>query len=411
MNHPIVKSIDVLASGILIAFQSTVMLHQLFFGLQSAGDPRLLEAIAGMLAGFIAVACIAASCSKFSSVLYPARSITLLLLACTGIASQVVAFPFFLAIQFAALVAAISSCWMHVLRQEFHDKPKNGLSLAIVAACTMLAGGLWASRENFFFWQPLFVITVDAVLVAVHVVLVFMHLLGRPLPADAGSNPASVLPARKAPGVTAVLALVLGCVAGLYMSIVKLIAENTSVDHPTLVVHLIHACIASVVIGWNVRGNSDRVQSMKDKTCRFVQTPAGLLAIVLLACLSVAFPWIAGTTRLVSDTTAGTMHIMAVATVPVLVYFILGRLARIKPTGGYLAISSGFFTLGLAIGIAGYLFGGNTYNMDFYIGTAFSAFLCTGLVVAWAFKGHGGAGMITTGNGRASRGETVTGVA
>jgi hypothetical protein len=91
-------------------------------------------------------------------------------------------------------------------------------------------------------------------------------------------------------------------------------------------------------------------------------------------------PWGLATTNLWLDTAAGLSHFAALLWVPWAVALVLEalrtRVAGVPREVGKGAVGIGF---GVVVGIAGYLFGGETYRVDPYVGIAFSVLLALGI--------------------------------
>ncbi|MBN2153681.1 MAG: hypothetical protein JW839_19650, partial [Candidatus Lokiarchaeota archaeon] len=327
-----------------------------------------------------------------------AKILAVATLAGLSIASKVVGIPLQFLARFAALVAAALLAWIDSARARIHDDDRghgdgiraSRLSVAIVIASLLAGGSLWQQRENFFIWPPMFEVSLCAVTGVLAVLLSTLLLTVEHLSELKGGT-ARASPAEKEEGrplwAASLLALFSGVSIGLYMSLSALVAQNTAFEYPSRAVYAINAGVSIAAIGICAAGAKYSANSGAFSALRaFVDGPAGLIFLLAVTASTIGIPWILGTVRLVDFTTAGTLHVIGLVSLPLLAYLMLSRLAGIRKTGGYAALVSSLGGLGLVVGIAGYLVGGNTYNMDLYVGLAFTLLLGHGVMVAWLCK-------------------------
>lgn len=367
-----------------------LLLHDLLLGLESSADPRIIEAAGGIVAGSLAFGIAARFARGLERILPIATPVLLLCFLLLSIVTAWVHVPLSLAIRFALLAGAAPASFLSTKTVPLATTRETMIPITLGM---LLAGSMWASREAYYWWIPAVttgVLLAAAAAVAITALAGTRAALG---PGPAAAPGSTGVPAMRAPGAAAAIALFLGTVPGLYMSLCKLVVENTAIDRPSTLAGAINAALIAGIVAAAIaaggRGGAGRLASIVDG-------PAGLAGMLATTALAVGLPWILGTTRVIDDTTAGTWHLAGLVVVPLLGSYMLAKLAAIHAGPMYRALVPILGGLGFVTGIAGYLFGGSTYNMEFYIGAAFALLLGLGVMTAWACRPREATREVTT---------------
>ncbi|NMC03750.1 MAG: hypothetical protein GYA24_00995 [Candidatus Lokiarchaeota archaeon] len=401
---------DITGSWLAITVAAVVLLDDALFGITSASDPRVMEAAIGIVCGMMGCAGIAPLVARSPRINLILKVLVIITLSVLTVANKLVGFPASIIVRFALLVVAGVIAWVDAARardyerQEYPDASGLGSTgrgsstrAAFVFVALMAGAGFWQQRENFYSWSPVLASVLCGVVGLVAILLSGILALaeskdmvklveGKVNVVDSViSN--STPRASKMFGTTLLLSLFIGISFGLYMSLSMLWAQNTAIEHPSRVVYAINAGIVVVimilacVLPLTSPGRATLVSKILHAA---LQSPAGLVLVLVTTFVAVGVPYLLGTLDLVTDTIAGTIHVAGLIVVPVACYVMLSRLARVRMGGGHVLLAGIFGGLGLVIGIAGYLVGGNTYNMDFYVGLAYTILIMLGIATSWA---------------------------
>nr|MDO8083163.1 hypothetical protein [Candidatus Sigynarchaeum springense] len=380
------------------AIVAGLLLDDSLFGVASATEPRVIEAAIGVAAGIVGclgISFIVANYPRLSCML---KIIAVIMLVALTVASKLASIPFFILVRFGILLISALLAWVDAARARRYEEPTDAegrfsgsnLRVAFVLVALLAGGGLWQQRENLYIWSPMLEAMLCAITgsVAAAASMVLFSIESRTMNREAAiAVPASMARADRSLGTSLLLSLFFGISCGVYLSLSMLVAQNTAIEYPSRVAYAINAGIAVAVVAVTLAiACKTRVVEQEQVPRGLLEGPIGLAFLLVVALITVGLPYMLATLDLVDFTTAGTLHVTGMVAVPLLGFFMLSRLARTNITGGYAALVGSFGGVGLVVGIAGYLVGGNTYNMDFYIGLAFTILLALGVITAWLYK-------------------------
>jgi hypothetical protein len=366
-----VRLVEVIASWILLALNLPSMLYPLVADLQDASDPRLIEALAGIGIG-IAICFVLFTTWKLGRGWgIDARFAAIIALGISPVAEF---FPFKFITWFALLVPALMLAWSQLAAlhaTEIVQSPPRPFAWGAVVVILGTACSFWMGFENYYTWPAAFWIGSNCIAIAFLAIAHWKNKQAGATLQDAWANLAKIEDHQDHPaGSAAILACTcLGAMIGLYACLARLVTENTAVDNPTRLVYTLEvlAGLVIVIVGSRVR---------------FSSAAWNLVILLPVAFITIGLPWILGTAKVISWTFAGTWHLAGMVILPILGYFIGSRVLFASVSPQFMIKTMLFGTLGLIIGIAGYMFGGNTYNMEPYIGVAFTILVMLGIVLA-----------------------------
>jgi hypothetical protein len=153
---------DIAGSWLAIIVTAVVLLDDSLFGVESATEPRVIEAAIGIAAGIVGCLGISFLVANFPRFSYMLKSMAVATLSALTVASKLVPFSPSILVRYGILLMSALLAWVDAARARGYEDPTNAdgrvrgsnLRVALVLVALLAGGSLWQQRENLYIWSP-----------------------------------------------------------------------------------------------------------------------------------------------------------------------------------------------------------------------------------------------------------------
>ncbi|MFX0099989.1 MAG: hypothetical protein ACFFCS_10450 [Candidatus Hodarchaeota archaeon] len=391
--------LEIVVSWMVIVLNFPLIMHQVLLGVEDILDPNIIGTLIGCGIGIGIGIGLIVSRKFWARQLALVRTIFVIAVCDSYFLDFVINFfpsvfaslsenaNLFLIVRFSLLIPAGFVVFYELMCVNTISGTSaiRQFSVPLFTVVAVTGSSLWVQRENMFYW-PLDVTLLINLILAQAVLL--LHLaIGR----KASQLHSSVVPNENQMSTTIgkplksviPIYLFLGVTPGLSLSLGALVSQNTSIPDTTSMLYLLGMVPIAVIL---ILAFTDGSRGMR-KLGRSLTIPGWTVILpIILPLLTIGLPWILGTENVLFETEAGMLHLAGYIASPFITYFIASQAFRTHPRPGHLFGMLLCGTGGFVLGVAGYLIGGNTYNIDFLIGTVYTVFLILGSIYAWVVR-------------------------
>ena len=383
IRRPSLYLVEIVCSALALLINIPFIMHDLLFELADVLDPRVIYSLIGMGIGALLTVGLIVTWRAWSRALPVIRFIIIATFCISSITSffTTILTP---AIRFALLVPAAMITIYELMRLYCmaNSPVMKRYSIPFISSMIPIVMVFWIQQELFIQWSNVMILVINIILA--FFLLVFYLINGK----DIGDihrtstyKEKSIIPQTLLPkGVLVLPAIALGASIGLYLSLGTLIVQNVAFENISTTMGIFSLIPGIIIIMGALFQEKRPMLTIIDG---LASKKSSIIMIIAVVALLFALPWILATEDFLWDTIAGTIHLFAFLVLPLLIHFMLTEVVHTYPKNSYIGTLLPLLVIGFLVGVAGYLLGGNTYNVDFLIGSAFSIILFHGLMGSW----------------------------